>query len=141
MILPGRFNETDDDLTVGLDSSGSMSDEDIARVLAVIYHYAAGKNLKVRVIECADFIGQDITVPAAKLPKVWKRKVSGGTSFEPVFRRLAEGKRRPKLTVYLTDGYADFSWQPQWPVVWVITHGGIDRAPWGTTVKLGRDAV
>jgi predicted metal-dependent peptidase len=65
----------------------------------------------------------------------------GGTDFRPFFTRLTQDYSPGMTTVaiYLTDGYGDFPFQPPpFPVLWVVTPGGLDSAyfPFGETVRL-----
>ena len=65
----------------------------------------------------------------------------GGTDFRPFFTKLTQENLPGTTTVavYLTDGYGDFPDQPPpFPVLWVITPGGLDSAyfPFGETVRL-----
>ena len=65
----------------------------------------------------------------------------GGTDFRPFFTKLTQENSpwATTLAVYLTDGYGDFpSEPPPFPVLWVITPGGLDSAyfPFGETVRL-----
>jgi predicted metal-dependent peptidase len=65
----------------------------------------------------------------------------GGTDFRPFFAKLTQENSpwTTTLAVYLTDGYGYFPSQPPpFPVLWVITPGGLDSAyfPFGETVRL-----
>lgn len=50
----------------------------------------------------------------------------GGTSFIPFFEAIEKSSPAPDVAVYLTDGYGDFPKSaPQFPVLWVVTPGGL----------------
>jgi predicted metal-dependent peptidase len=68
----------------------------------------------------------------------------GGTDFRPFFAAVAEhaAPHEESACVYLTDGYGTFpSAAPDWPVLWVLTPGGIalDAVPFGEAVRLIED--
>lgn len=74
-------------------------------------------------------------------------KGGGGTSFDEFFRavseRIDEGDFdiERSLAIYMTDGYAAFPDEPEFPVLWVLTSGGIDSetVPYGSVAKLRHD--
>ena len=76
--------------------------------------------------------------PNSILPKP---KGGGGTSFVPFFDQVQanwDGYSRG-VCVYLTDGYGTFpEKQPELPVLWVVTPGGLDlqKFPFGEAVRL-----
>ena len=76
--------------------------------------------------------------PNSILPKP---KGGGGTSFVPFFDQVKanwDGYSRG-VCVYLTDGYGTFpEKQPELPVLWVVTPGGLDlqKFPFGEAVRL-----
>jgi len=76
----------------------------------------------------------------------------GGTSFIPFFERVTTRSNsdrfgrwhsaKPRVCVYLTDGYGTFpTVPPSVPVLWVVAPGGRDRRefPFGDVVSLKRD--
>lgn len=65
----------------------------------------------------------------------------GGTDFRPFFTKLAKDHSpwTTTVAVYLTDGYGSFPQEsPSFPVLWVVTPGGLDSAyfPFGETARL-----
>lgn len=65
-----------------------------------------------------------------------KFKGGGGTAFSPVFEYLEKEEQEPQLLIYLTDGYGDIPKKPPYPVLWVITPGGIDSVQWGSVARM-----
>jgi predicted metal-dependent peptidase len=60
----------------------------------------------------------------------------GGTSFVPVFDKIAELELQPDVVVYLTDLLGTFPpMQPDYPVVWANVAKG-QKAPWGDQVDI-----
>jgi predicted metal-dependent peptidase len=123
---------------VAIDTSGSMSDEDLAQILAEIN--------RLQEIYPVDLILFDHDIQLG--PIDYSRKhVSfdfvgrGGTSFQPVFD-IAEEKRYSTVIV-LTDGFAP---PPREPVgikdtIWVITEDGEMPVDWGKCVKIVNKAA
>lgn len=68
-----------------------------------------------------------------------KVKGGGGTSFIPPFERVAKEGLEPELLIYLTDleGSAPTT-PPPYPVVWACITD--NKGPWGTTVKIPKQA-
>ena len=78
------------------------------------------------------------------LEDVPKAEGGGGTSFEPffeavsssdVYRYAAQGNF---LAIYLTDGYASFPSEPEFPILWVVTKDGLSPGdfPYGMVTRL-----
>lgn len=61
----------------------------------------------------------------------------GGTSFKPVFERLAQLERAPKCVVYLTDLDGAFpKEEPNYAVLWITYSAHGQKAPFGETVEV-----
>lgn len=62
----------------------------------------------------------------------------GGTSFIPVFDKIAEMALRPDAVIYLTDGYGSFPHvAPDYPVLWGDVGG--TKYPFGEVVEIPHD--
>jgi predicted metal-dependent peptidase len=94
-------------IVVAIDTSGSMSTDDIEYVINEIFNIVKDYDHKITIIECDAEIGK---VYEAKRVSDVQTKVSGrgGTSFIPVIEYINEsGKFRDALMIYFTDGYGD----------------------------------
>lgn len=102
---------------VAIDTSGSVSNSELAEFFNEIYHiYKTGT--KVTVVECD-----------ANIQRVYEYKGSledlsvqgrGGTDFEPVMKYLVEHKNEFDNLIYLTDGECSSpDTKPLKPILWV----------------------
>ena len=122
---------------VAIDTSGSVSNDDLIEFFNEIYHiYKSGTY--VDIIECD-----------AKIQRVYEYKGErneievkgrGGTDFEPVMRYLVESKNRYANLIYLTDGECTApKTQPIKPILWVHSSGhNINESLPGAKVKIIR---
>ena len=106
---------------VAIDTSGSVSNDDLIEFFNEIYHiYKSGTY--VDIIECD-----------AKIQRVYEYKGQreeievqgrGGTDFEPVMKYLAEHRNEYVNLIYLTDGECcSPQTQPMKPMLWVHSSG------------------
>jgi predicted metal-dependent peptidase len=106
---------------VAIDTSGSVSNDDLVEFFNEIYHiYKSGTY--VDIIECD-----------AKVRRVYEYKGErneievqgrGGTDFEPVMVYLAENRDKYANLIYLTDGECTApQTQPKKPMLWVHSSG------------------
>ncbi len=123
-------------VAVAIDTSGSVSDDDIAVFFTEI-HAMYKSGAEILVIECDTEVGKSYKYNGRLPTEVSGR---GGTVFDPVFKFL----RNNRLThydgcIYLTDGYAEEpTIKPPCPLLWVITPDGIDgeHLLYGRVIKL-----
>jgi len=88
-----------------------------------------------RVDECED-IGDLNTIRRKGAPG------GGGTSFIPVFERIAKEGLEPEALVYLTDGLGSFpSYAPPYPTIWGNIYGDGKQYPWGDVVNIPKQAA
>jgi predicted metal-dependent peptidase len=125
---------------VAVDTSGSVDYEQLRIFVAEIYGIlSAYPHLTCELYYVdAEAYGPYELTPDSVMPKP---KGGGGTSFVPFFQRVAENwhGHNPGICVYLTDGYGEFpSQQPDLPVLWVVTAGGLklEEFPFGEAVRL-----
>lgn len=130
-----------EDLWFLIDSSGSVSDEDLSDAFVEIkaaieqFNHLSGKLsfFSTRVTEPIEF---DSVESLIKL-----HPIGGGTSFHCIFEYMANYmmEKLPKVVIVLTDGYADY---PDAeialgvPVIWIISGENEKDAPWGTTIHI-----
>jgi len=107
---------------VAVDTSGSVSKDDLKEFLSEIHHiWKTGT--EVTVIECDATIGRvyEYKGKAEEAKEVTGR---GGTSYEPVMRYLLQHKDKFQNLIYLTDGECSIEQtQPCKPVLWVHCSG------------------
>jgi len=137
ILLPGiEYGEHIEGI-IAVDTSASISDEELSAFLSEIYGIASNfASLDLTVVFCDCEIQG---IEKLKNPKDVKRIVprgSGGTDFRPVFR-FAE-KKKSRFVVYLTDGYGVFPEKVKTRTLWVVTADGLpeNKFPFGKVVRL-----
>lgn len=119
---PGLRHEPEFSLLVGIDSSGSVSDDELKEFMAEIANIYRQK-CEIRILVCDTRIVQDIKYKGEKYE--FKINGRGGTDFEPVLQEYAKSKST--CLVYFTDGECYLSSKPNKPVLWVLSSRGTDQ--------------
>jgi predicted metal-dependent peptidase len=122
---------------VAIDTSGSVSHDDLIEFFNEIYHiYKSGTYIDI--VEC------DAKIQRVYEYKGERKEISikgrGGTNFEPVMVYLAENKDKYANLIYLTDGECTApETQPMKPMLWVHSSGHDinDKLP-GTKIRIVR---
>lgn len=130
-----------EDLWFLIDSSGSVSDEELSDAFAEIkaaieqFDHLSGKLsfFSTRVTEPIEF---DSVESLKEL-----KPIGGGTSFHCIFEYMTNYmiEKLPKIVIVLTDGYAlypDEEVALGVPVIWIISGENEEDAPWGTTIHI-----
>ena len=143
--LSGQLPKRHIELVVAIDTSGSMSNSDIAYVINEIFNIVKDYDSKITIIECDAQIGRIYQV---KRPSDVSTRVSGrgGTSFVPVIDHINEtGLYRNALMIYFTDGYGDHeipkprTMRNLWVVLQDEKHLSL-KEPYGEVKALKKDA-
>lgn len=118
---------------LGVDTSGSISDADLAQFLCEMNKLAEVQPVDV---QCFDHALQGKITPFDRKKLSFKFNGRGGTCFEPLMK-LAEEKRYQSVII-LTDGFANPPEKPKFvkDILWVIVPGGECPVKWGTIVKI-----
>ena len=111
-------------LVVAIDTSGSMSANDLKYCFNEIFNILKNKKYDMTIIECDSEIGRVYktkTIGGVNL-KVTGR---GGTSFIPVIEYINKNKFRDAVMIYFTDGYGDYKIPKPltYKNLWVIVGG------------------
>lgn len=136
-------------LVVAVDTSGSMSTEQLSQVFGEIDALRSTFECRITVLQC-DVVIQHVEdhepweelAPVA--PNGARRTVygRGGTDLRPPFAWIEEQNERngelPDAIIYCTDGFGPFPTDPPdgVHVLWVLTHSGVEDTPFGTQVRL-----
>jgi predicted metal-dependent peptidase len=136
LYLPSIYGE---DIEVGfaIDTSGSMSDEDIKEGLSEVKSICEQfESYTVHLFQCDYGIQEYRELTAYDFDFPDKIKGRGGTSFVPVFEDIAERNITLACLVYVTDGYGTFpEIPPEYPVIW-LTHSKDVEFPFGEVIYL-----
>lgn len=129
--LPSIKKQSKVEGTVVLDTSGSMSEEEIAKCLSWIQDIGEQfEDYEIRLLQCDAEVQMDVVVEAGQ---AFPRKVKGrgGTDFRPPFQAVDT----TQFLVYITDGMGTFpEREPEYPVIWLLTADC--TVPWGRKVVL-----
>ncbi len=136
-LMP-RLHSQGVSVAVALDTSGSVSSEELQEFLGEIDALKAQVRADVILHACDDKL--DPTGPWKYAP--WEAitlpgQVSGGggTDFRPVFEWLAKENLNPDLLVYFTDAEGGFpDREPNFPVLWLVK--GKAPVPFGIRLQL-----
>ena len=137
LYLPGRQNKNFRGI-VALDTSGStmgILPEFVAELTGLLNSF--GK-YDLTIIECDAAIQQVWTVSSNEPVSDLKEHTfmgGGGTNFNPVFDYIRDHHLSPNILIFFTDGYAVCpEVKPSYPVLWMVTEGGVAPVPWGQTI-------
>ena len=130
---------------VAIDTSGSMSKDNLAIILGEIDSFRAIASCELRLIQADAAIASDMRFDPWDLSYVdlGPAKVvgRGGTDFRPVFESVAEEAvvkgYLPDCLIYFTDGFGSFPKEaPSYPVLWIVVEEGIEEFPFGEVLCL-----
>ena len=140
IIMPG-FTSDCLELVVAVDTSGSISHEDIKEFIGEIRGILqVARTYTIKLLSCDEAIHSyyEITECTSEIPT--KLGGGGGTSFVPVFEKIAKENWHPACLIYFTDGYGDFPSTPPcgYETIWAMTKDSItaDQVPFGKYIKI-----
>lgn len=119
ILYPGNKTFPKLQLTIALDTSGSVRDEELTQFHAeMVRLHNMGVNLTV--IQCDTKVSPHYKFDPKKPFQVHGR---GGTAFAPVFDYVEENKMETDGLIYFTDGgcYGESIKKPKYPVLWALT--------------------
>lgn len=133
--FPGRARDNRFTIWYALDTSGSMSHDDLAMGLTEILNIISTEpDVTLMVMYCDAHL--HVTYDVESIHDVDFKVVGrGGTDFNPPFIKLREmmhTDKAPDVLVYATDGYApapDPENRVPIPVIWLITPDGTEPSP------------
>ncbi|TVP83360.1 MAG: hypothetical protein EA347_12690 [Thioalkalivibrio sp.] len=136
-ILPSLRSQQVD-VTIALDTSGSISREEMLEFLSEIDAIKGQIRARVALQACDARLSPD----GPWIFEAWERMVmpesfkgGGGTDFRPVFEWAGTLDREPDLLVYFTDAVGRFpAVPPHYPVIWLVK--GRATVPWGQRIQL-----
>ena len=139
------FNEKDEkvkDILFMIDTSGSMSDEQITECYGEIYGAILqfGGKLEGRLGFFDAVVVEPIPFTDEEEFKIIRPEGGGGTSFDIIFDYVNEkmSDEPPINIIILTDGYAPFPEEQRAngiPVLWIINNDKV-QPPWGKVARL-----
>jgi predicted metal-dependent peptidase len=143
LYLPSLGVPGPDHVAVAIDTSGSMSDDELSKVLAEVDRLRSLSQCSLTLIQCDAKIQEVERFDEWDEAEFSRKRMHGrgGTSFVPVFEWLQREQETAGMTIdclfYLTDGGGDGpSEEPPYPVVWVVTEHHIDNFSFGSVIEL-----
>ncbi|TCS73008.1 putative metal-dependent peptidase [Sulfuritortus calidifontis] len=136
-LMPRLYSQSVN-VVVALDTSGSVTDEELREFLAEIDALKGQVRAEITLHACDDKLAEagpwryamwePVTLPAEVAG-------GGGTDFRPVFDWVNRDRLSPDLLVYFTDAEGAFPEQaPPYPVVWLVK--GKAPVPFGVRIQL-----
>ena len=130
-IIPGKVHRARAKVMAVIDTSGSIDNAVLSQISAEL-RLMVGTH-EVVVLEC-DAAIQAIYPLRGEITSVSGR---GGTDLRPPFESDILKKIHPDAIVYFTDGMGLAPpCPPRIPVIWCLTPGGQQPAPWGRAIFL-----
>jgi predicted metal-dependent peptidase len=139
VIMPGRRGFGADCVAVGIDTSGSIGEDELNAFFAEVGGVLNDcRPQRIIVIPCDHRVGKVEEVHTLDEFDAMRAKGvigGGGTDLRLIFRYLADENITPDTTIILTDGHTPFDTHaPAHPVVWCMTTDV--QAPWGERVQI-----
>jgi predicted metal-dependent peptidase len=137
MIMPS-LRSSQANIVVALDSSGSVSAQELSEFLAEINTLKAQLRASITLHACDTVLAADgpwlfEAWEDFKLPRDFQG--GGGTDFKPVFDWVAGYDKMPDMLLYFTDAEGAFPvLEPGYPVIWLVK--GKAPVPWGQRIQL-----
>jgi predicted metal-dependent peptidase len=129
---PGLKIKMRQKMLLGIDTSGSVSDDELKEFMNEIYHlHKAG--VDITIIQCDTKINSIEDYKGKFELKVSGR---GGTSFDPVLEYYMQHKEYTSL-IYFTDGECNTSLKPNKDILWVLSEKSeLNNSLPGKVIKL-----
>jgi predicted metal-dependent peptidase len=126
-------------IAIAVDTSGSVSDEDLKNALSEIYGiFKTYNKVDLFLISCDAQVGNAQKIENEEDLFDFDFIGGGGTDFRPVFD-LVEEDGDYKAIIFFTDGAGSYPEDSSVPTIWLMTDDII--APFGKTVKYENDTI
>ena len=140
VYAPSTISETVDEITVAIDTSGSIGGEELSAFAAELVSIADTVTpAKIRVLWWDTKVhGEQVfTGNYAGIEHMLKPMGGGGTKVSSVSEYLIKKNVQSECVVVFTDGYVEneIEWKHQAPLLWLVTQNKDFRAPVGKVVK------
>jgi len=136
-ILPS-LHSTQIEVAVVLDTSGSISDEEMHEFLAEVDALKGQLRARITLHACDEELAEDgpwVYEPWEELTLPEELHGGGGTRFTPAIEWAERLERQPDMFLYFTDADGEFpDHEPAFPVIWLVK--GKTTVPWGQRIQL-----
>lgn len=131
-----RSSETD--VVVVIDTSGSISEEEISDFLSEIDAIKGQVRARITLLTCDCELNKGCPLyfePWEEFSRGVEIRGGGGTNFSPPFEWVKQQDRDPDLLIYFTDARGIFPKpEPMYPVLWLVK--GMSSVPFGERIQL-----
>jgi predicted metal-dependent peptidase len=139
--IRGRLRSHRVNIIIAIDISGSISDQEIEKIMKEVFVIVKVHNVKTTIIECDSEIRRIYSV---KKPKDLLGKINtrGGTKYTPVFEYMSKNESSNSILIYFTDGLGENEMQVKEThrnTIWVLTGQEQElslKSPPGVVLKL-----
>lgn len=141
IILPSLISEQLPTVAIAVDTSGSITEEQLSTFAAEASAVLGAYETTIHVIYCDAKIQGEGVYTRTDLPLKLKLLGGGGTKFAPVFEHIEKRGYTPSCLIYFTDLCGSFPEQePDYPIMWLVPkpRSGYERertVPFGSIVK------
>lgn len=142
VYMPSMIGERVGHLVIGVDTSGSIGNDELRDFLSEVKGIAEEVNPeKVDLLYWGHSVEGHEEYSEADVPNIvssTKPIGGGGTAPSCVSQYIKEKKLEPECIIILTDGYVGNDWGSEWnaPLLWVITGGNRVTAEHGKTIHV-----
>jgi predicted metal-dependent peptidase len=137
LYLPARRSLELKPLAVVVDTSGSITPEDLAQFEAEINAVLEEFKTDILLIYCDSAAACIEEIRAEDLPIKIKPVGGGGTDFRPAFQEIEKRNYTPSVLIYLTDLCGEFPEKaPEYPVLWAKIGSEKIKAPFGEVIQI-----
>lgn len=138
LLLPSVGTPVPSRLVFAVDTSGSMTDDELSQIYAEIRAFRDTFPSPLVILQCDADI-QSVTEYEAfedfEDPTLVDVYGGGGTDFRPIFKWIDENETEsgaPSVLIHATDGYGTFPKTSSVPVLWLLTQNHASNIPdWG----------
>ena len=142
IIMPGTVNETVGELTVAIDTSGSIDERLLSKFGNEISHLASMVNPEsVRVLWWDTMVHGEQVFDSSHygdIARLMRPKGGGGTRVQSVSDYMVRERLKPDCLLVLTDGYVEsqFDWRVESPTLWLVTQNKNFAPPVGRVINV-----
>lgn len=147
IYLPSIGTPGPSHIAVAVDTSGSMDDEVLGKILGEIDKLRSVTNCRLTLIQCDAQVQKVDDFEATDETQFERYQFygRGGTAFEPVFdwiaQKAASSFFQLDALIYLTDGFGSFPPKPpSYPLLWIMTEHSMPNVPFGEVIRLHPDS-
>ena len=139
MYMPSTISESMGPLVVGIDTSGSLGERELASFLSEVIGLCNNVSPELLHLIEVDAKVQNHEVfdrdGFGRLASKRSLKGGGGTDMRVIFKHIEDNNIKPEAVIVLTDGETPFPAEVKYPTLWAITSKHI-TSPVGSTIHI-----